>query len=97
MEHGQVEESGGGQHSTSIVQSASALLQAWLLTACATPYSEAPTATNFPSSKQLKLQAGSHWNAIADNAAGTLINSLKLGKGCIAPQPECDRVYVKQT
>lgn len=84
------------QHPASSIQRALALCAGALLTACATPYSEAPTATNFSSSKQLKLQAGSHWNAIAANAAGTLINSLKLGKGCIASQPECDRVYVKQ-
>lgn len=68
-----------------------------VLTACATQYSEAPIATNFPTSKQHKLQAGFHWNAIADNAAGTLINSLKLDKGCLAPQRECERVYVRQT
>ena len=28
------------------------------------------------------------------NEVDTLINSLKLGKGCIARQSECDRVYV---
>ena len=73
-----------------------ALCTVAVLTACATPYSEAPTATNFATSKQLKLQAGYHWNAIAGNAADSLINSLKLGNGCVAPQRECSRVFVNQ-
>jgi hypothetical protein len=66
-----------------------------LLSACATPYSEAPTATNFPSSKQLKLQAGAHWNAIAGNTAETLMKSLRLGGGCVSATPECTRIYVR--
>ncbi|MEF8700132.1 MAG: hypothetical protein V5B32_00605 [Candidatus Accumulibacter sp. UW26] len=65
------------------------------LVACATPYSEAPIATSFTTTRQLKLQAGSHWNAIAEHAAGSLMESLRLGKGCIAPQLECERIYVR--
>ena len=72
-----------------------ALCTGVLLTACATPYSETPTPTNFATSKQLKLQAGAHWNAIAQHAADSLMNSLKVGKGCVAAQPECNRVYVR--
>ena len=64
--------------------------------ACATPYAEAPTPTNFPSSKQAKLQAGAHWNAIAADTASTLMRSLSLGRGCLAAQPECDRLYVRE-
>jgi hypothetical protein len=41
------------------------------------------------------LQAGSHWNAIAEHAAASLMESLRLGKGCIAPQLECERIYVR--
>lgn len=40
-----------------------------LLAGCATPYSEAPLATNFPTAKQPKLQAASHWNVIAGDVA----------------------------
>lgn len=66
-----------------------------LLVGCATPYSEAPIATNFPTTKQQKLQAGSHWNAVAADAATSLANALKLGKGCIAPVPECNTIFVR--
>lgn len=74
------------------------ILSALLATvgACATPYAEAPTPTNFPSSKQAKLQAGAHWNAIAADTAGTLTRSLSLGRGCLPAQPECDRLYVRE-
>ncbi len=67
-----------------------------MLTACATPYSEAPIATNFPTTKQHKLQAGSHWNAIAADSAESIASSLRLGKGCIAPTPECNMVFVRE-
>lgn len=39
---------------------------------CATPYSEAPIATNFSTIKQNKLQAGAHWKVIADDLAKTV-------------------------
>ena len=67
-----------------------------MLMACATPYSEAPIATNFLTTKQHKLQAGSHWNAIAADTAESVANSVKLGKGCIAPTPECNLVFVRE-
>lgn len=35
------------------------------LSACVAPYSGAPTATNFPTSSQQKLQAASHWEVIS--------------------------------
>lgn len=44
-------------------------LSAMVMTGCATPYSEAPLATNFPTTKQPKLQTASHWNAIASDVA----------------------------
>jgi hypothetical protein len=67
-----------------------------LVAACATPYSEVPLATNFETSKQLKLQAGSHWNAIARDTAQHLLAQTGAGKGCVSPMPLCDRVYVKE-
>ena len=47
-----------------------------LLAGCATPYTEAPLATNFPTSKQNKLQAAAHWNVIAQDAARQLAMNL---------------------
>jgi len=76
--------------------SALCLAAGGLLAACATPYSEAPIASNFETTKQLKLQAASHWNAIAGDAANSIANALKLGKGCIAPTPECNMVFVRE-
>ena len=52
--------------------------------ACTTPYSEAPVAIQFPTSKQNKLQAGAHWDAIAKDAAN-LGTSLRLGKAASPP------------
>lgn len=66
-----------------------------ILAACATQYSEAPIPSNFATTKQVKLQAGAHWNAIAAHSAKTLIDPLRLGRGCIAPQPDCGFVYVQ--
>ncbi|MCM2288313.1 MAG: hypothetical protein NDI67_04725 [Sulfuritalea sp.] len=54
-----------------------ALLCLPLLAACATPYSEAPLATNFPTSKQQKLQAAAHWNVIAGDVAKQISSGLK--------------------
>lgn len=65
-----------------------------LLAGCATHYGETPIATNFETSTQRKLQAGQHWNAIANDSAEAIITALRLGKGCIAASPECESVYV---
>ncbi len=48
-----------------------------MLGGCAAPYSEAPVATNFPSTKQPKLQAASHWNAIANDVAQQISAGIK--------------------
>ena len=54
-----------------------------LAAACTTtPTSETPAPTNFAINRQLQLQAGAHWNAIANNAAETLVASLRTGKDC---------------
>lgn len=66
------------------------LVLAAMLTGCATPYSETPLATNFPTGKQQKLQAAAHWNLIANDVAKQLAASLK-GKPVLPP------VYVNQT
>lgn len=48
-----------------------------LFAGCATPYSEAPLATNFLTSKQPKLQAAAHWNVIAGDVAKQISSGLK--------------------
>jgi len=48
---------------------AAMMVLAALLTGCATPHSEAPLATNFPTTKQQKVQAAAHWNVIAKDVA----------------------------
>ena len=69
------------------------ILTAFALTAivagCATPYSEAPLAANFPTSKQPKVQAAAHWNVIAQDVAQQLATSLKA-------KPELHPLYVNQ-
>ena len=54
-----------------------ALLCLPLFAGCATPYSEAPLATNFPTNKQPKLQAAAHWNVIAGDVAKQISVGLK--------------------
>lgn len=44
---------------------------------CATPYSEAPLATNFPTLKQPKLQTAAHWNVIAGDVSQQISTRLK--------------------
>lgn len=48
-----------------------------LMAGCATPYSETPLATNFPTTKQQKLQAANHWNVIAGDVARQIASRLK--------------------
>lgn len=48
-----------------------------LLSGCTAPYSETPRATNAPNENQLKLQAASHWQLIAQDAASRLTASLE--------------------
>lgn len=54
------------------------IAMAAILAGCATPYSEAPLATNFPTTKQPKLQAAAHWNVIAGDVARQISASLAL-------------------
>jgi len=53
-----------------------AMVFAAMLAGCATPYSEAPLATNFPTTKQEKVQAAAHWNAIAKDVANQVSSKL---------------------
>ncbi|NWG32755.1 MAG: hypothetical protein HXY29_14870 [Rhodocyclaceae bacterium] len=52
-----------------IQTTAAAWGMAAILAGCATPYSEAPLATNFPTMKQEKVQAAAHWDIIAKDVA----------------------------
>ncbi|MBL8470552.1 MAG: hypothetical protein KF778_09645 [Rhodocyclaceae bacterium] len=65
-----------------------------VVSACMTPYSGAPVATNFENSKQHKLQAASHWGVIANSTADSLMAGLVKGPGCSQPGANCDRLYV---
>lgn len=56
-----------------------------LITGCATPYSEAPISSNFPTTKQLQLRTAGHWTTISQDVASQLIARL----------PEKAAVYVK--
>jgi len=53
------------------------LIAAAALGGCKTPYSPAPLATNFPTTKQEKLQAAAHWTAIASHMEQQLAAELK--------------------
>lgn len=83
------------------------ILTAFALTAivagCATPYSEAPLATNFPTSKQPKLQAAAHWSVIAQDVAQQLAAGLKakpalppLYVNQVANKTDFDRAFANQ-
>jgi hypothetical protein len=48
-----------------------------LLAGCATPHSETPLATNFPTTTQQKLQAAAHWNVIAGDVARQIAAGFK--------------------
>lgn len=58
-----------------------------LLAGCAAPYSEAPTATNFKTEQQKKLQSVSHWQLIAEDTSAQLVSVLPSEK---------KRIYVVQ-
>jgi hypothetical protein len=77
-----------------------ALALAGLLIGCgSTPrYADAPAATRFENSNQLKLQAAHHWQLIADHFANDLIADLqgKLGSRSLhIPQPGGEQAFVE--
>lgn len=58
------------------------------LAGCATPYSEVPLATNFPTTKQEKVQAAAHWNVIAKDVARQITQRLPDQKPLYVVQKE---------
>jgi hypothetical protein len=60
-----------------VTKSATALLLGGLLAGCAVPYSPVPNATNFPISKQEKLQAAAHWGTIANHIEKRVAAALR--------------------
>ena len=64
-----------------------AILGALIISGCAARHSETPLATNFPTTKQEKLQAASHWEAITTDMAKELSASL--------PSPLAGSLYVQ--
>ena len=69
-----------------------------MLAGCAPfPHSEAPLATNFATAKQMKLQAGQHWQVIANDTADTLAAALAKGATCIAPAGNCPPLFVSRS
>jgi hypothetical protein len=59
---------------------------ALMMAGCAAPYSEAPLATNFPTTSQEKLQAAAHWDAVATDLAKEILTAL--------PTPLTGNLYV---
>jgi len=54
---------------------------------CATPYSEAPLATNFNNSEQKELQAASHWQVIAEHLSKSIIENVGTKKLVYVNEP----------
>lgn len=67
---------------------------------CATPYSEVPLATNFPTAKQPKVQAAAHWNTIAGDVASQISAKLSERRPLYVAQPATksafDRAFANQ-
>lgn len=53
-----------------------AIISMLLFSACSAPYSEAPIATNFKTTNQLKLQSLYHWKVISANMVKVLISKI---------------------
>lgn len=65
-----------------------AMIVAAMLAGCATPYNEAPLATNFPTTKQEKVQAAAHWNVIAKDVAAQITSKLAEKRPLHVVQPK---------
>lgn len=66
-----------------------------LLAGCAPfQHTEAPLASNFATTKQMKLQAGHHWQTIADDMADSIAAALSKGTTCVTPAGNCSVVFV---
>lgn len=71
-----------------------------IVTGCATPHSEVPLATNFPTAKQPKVQAAAHWNTIAVDVASQMSTKLVERRPLHVAQPATksafDRAFANQ-
>ncbi|WP_018413062.1 hypothetical protein [Methyloversatilis thermotolerans] len=71
-----------------------------LLAGCAAPYSETPLATNFPTSRQPKLQAADHWATIARDVARQLAAGLNDSRPVhideASSRSEFERAFARQ-
>lgn len=72
-----------------------AVMAAALAAGCASPYTEAPLATNFPTSKQEKLQAAAHWNRIAQDVAQRIAKSLPNQSPLYVREPNTDTAFAR--
>ncbi|MDE2427631.1 MAG: hypothetical protein KGM99_02825 [Burkholderiales bacterium] len=71
-------------------------MAAALLASCSTPYSETPLAGNFPTTKQNKLQAASHWLLIAKDVAEQIkLGTDKIGAPVYVTPPEQNSKFTK--
>jgi len=69
-----------------------------MLAGCAPfQHTEAPLATNFETSKQIKLQAAHHWQVIANDMADTLASALAKGTDCAGPAQNCASMAIGPT
>lgn len=66
-----------------------------MLLGCAGPYSEAPLATNFPTTEQEKLQAAEHWNIIAKDVANHISSSMKGNRPLYVFSPKGGSAFEK--
>jgi len=57
-------------------------------------HTETPIATNFDTSRQLKLQAAHHWQVIANDMADTISKNLVQGSVCVPGSPACSTLFV---
>lgn len=69
-----------------LTRTGAAVAGALMIAGCAAPYSEAPLATNFPTTQQEKLQAAAHWEAISADMAKEVTGQL--------PSPLSGNLYV---
>lgn len=65
----------------------SSLLAASIIAGCAAPYSEAPKPVNYKYTEQSRIQAGEHWQIIANDLAASVAKNIDKSKA----------VYVNKT
>lgn len=80
-----------GNHKRRLIVKQSFLLSLLLglfFIGCATPYSEAPIATNFENTEQHKLQAGAHWDIIANHLAASIASNINKERIVYINEPQ---------